>query len=67
MDITVHITRMLGTYGQKSIACNGFFRTGRTYGPGVGTHYPYVLFYILLKRPVHTGAKKRARRKKTRP
>jgi len=28
----VHTTRTYVPYGQKGIACNAFFRTGRTYG-----------------------------------
>ena len=38
----VHTTRTYGPYGQKGIACNVFFRRGRTYGP--------------FLRPVRTGS-----------
>ena len=31
----VHTTRTYGPYGRKSIACNAFFRTARTYGYSV--------------------------------
>ena len=51
----VHTTRTYGPYGQKSIACNAFFRTGRTYGSYVRVLVHTTRTYGPLKWPIRTS------------